>query len=241
MNDLQGNQREIYKDLNNQNIKNGEGAKIMHDAKVSGLDKNYWDRYYEKKIVPVEPSAFAQFVEQYIQKNLRLVDLGCGNGRDSMYFCSLGMNVTAIDSSQAAIKYIDEKAMPISTIEGDFVTALTSSINDYDYCYARWSIHAINEDQQNVLLPNIFNALKSGGYFFMEARTINDSKFGMGKQLGINEFFFDNHYRRFLEPESLKKQLEELEFDIVYFMESDTFSIVEGDSPTLIRVVAKKH
>ena len=35
----------------------------------------------------------------YIPKNGKVLDLGCGSGRDSLFFKTLGYNVTAIDGS----------------------------------------------------------------------------------------------------------------------------------------------
>ena len=39
-----------------------------------------------------------------------ILDLGCGSGRDSIYFATLGFNVTAIDGSQALIDLAQSKS-----------------------------------------------------------------------------------------------------------------------------------
>ena len=181
-----------------------------------------------------------QFALGYMQADNKLIDLGCGNGRDSVYFCSKGIKVTAVDSSKDAIAAFDG-TMPIFAVCDDFVTAKALFCVDYDYCYARWSIHAINQEQQDELLPNVYNALKRGGFFFAEARTIDDVKYGQGKQLGVHEFFSDNHYRRFIDPAQFTAQLESLGFEIVFCEQSDAFSVVGDDAPMLVRVVARKQ
>ena len=124
-------------------------------------------------------------------------------------------------------------------IQNELFTQALGCIN-FDYCYARWSIHAISKLQQDELLLNVYKALKVGGLFFSESRTINDVKCGQGEPLGEHEYFSDNHYRRFLDPTSLIAQLESIGFEIMYHEESDKFSVVGEDSPTLIRVIARK-
>jgi len=216
------------------------------DIILDSLDKNnttednYWNEYYKSDNAPKEPSGFAKFALTYMKADRKLIDLGCGNGRDSVFFSKNRLKVTAVDSSQEAINTVDTTSMPIFGVCDDFVSTKALFCVDYDYCYARWSIHAISQKQQDELLPNVYKSLKSGGLVFIEVRTINDSKFGQGEQLGCNEFFYDGHYRRFIEPESLIMQLKNTGFEIMYTEESDGFSKVNDDNPTLIRVIAKK-
>ena len=200
---------------------------------------SYWDDYYESGLAANAPSDFARFAHGYMMPEKKLADLGCGNGRDSVFFCRQGLKVTAIDRSYSAIAAFDE-SLPIFAVCDDFVTAKALFCVDYNYCYARWSIHAINQAQQDELFPNVYNALTKGGLFFIEARTINDAKFGKGRRLGVNEFFLDDHYRRFIDPNELTGQLKQLGFEVIFCEQSDNFSPAPGDVPTLVRIVAKK-
>jgi len=204
-------------------------------------DKNYWNGYYSKAPKEISmPSDFAKFVMDHMQAGKKLIDLGCGNGRDSVYFCNNGIRVTAVDSSKSAIEFIDNYQIPIFAVCDDFVETKALACIDYDYCYARWTIHAINKAQQNKLLPNVYHALNENGLLFVEVRTINDAKYGQGEPLGEHEFFFDNHYRRFIDPSKLITQIKEVGFEIVSHEESDAFSVVGSDAPTLLRLIAKK-
>jgi cyclopropane fatty-acyl-phospholipid synthase-like methyltransferase len=211
----------------------------MNGPGNANKDVHYWDEYYGENRAPKLPSDFAKFALEYMQRGKTLIDLGCGNGRDSDFFCQSGLKVTALDSSKSAIKSFS-KSMSIFAVCDDFVRTNILRCIDFDYCYARWSIHAINQAQQNELLPNIYGSLKCGGMFFSESRTTNDVKYGQGKALGEHEYFTEGHYRRFLDPDAFIAQLKEIGFEIVYCKESDMFSVMGDDSPTLIRVISKK-
>ena len=202
-------------------------------------DTNYWSDYYKKDLAPKPPSDFAQFALKYMSPSKKLIDLGCGNGRDSMFFARGNLKVTAVDLSEEALARIDQ-SLPIFTVCDDFVSSKILLCIDYDYFYSRWSLHAINQIKQDELLPKIYSAMHDGGHFFIEARTINDTIFGKGKQLGKNEFFYENHYRRFINPEQLISALTSIGFKIVFSKESNQFSVMGTDAPTLIRIVAKK-
>ena len=66
---------------------------------------SYWNSYYNKKI-KFKESSFARFVFKFISgsKKKKLIDIGCGNGRDSIFFSKKGYTVTGIDISKTAIK-----------------------------------------------------------------------------------------------------------------------------------------
>lgn len=90
------------------------------------------------------------------------MDIGCGNGRDSLYFERNGLKVVGVDASSTAIDRLN--AMQIGNnsmfVCDDFVTCRALYQSQYDYFYSRWTMHAISERQEDELLNNISNSIK---------------------------------------------------------------------------------
>jgi 2-polyprenyl-3-methyl-5-hydroxy-6-metoxy-1,4-benzoquinol methylase len=64
----------------------------------------YWNKFYKKKSI-ISESTFAKFTyKKILNKKVKLLDIGCGNGRDSYFFNKKGFHVTGIDISQKAIQ-----------------------------------------------------------------------------------------------------------------------------------------
>ena len=49
-------------------------------------NRDYWNRYYQDGLCPMDPSPFARYAATLVEPGRTLVDLGCGNGRDALYF-----------------------------------------------------------------------------------------------------------------------------------------------------------
>lgn len=208
-------------------------------------DTEYWNQYYRKiagegKIET--PSLFAQFASKQMEGGKSLLELGCGNGRDSVYFMAKGMNVTAIDASDGVIeglqkKYQDEN---ICFICDDFVCSSAIFVGQYDYIYSRFSLHAINERQETEVIKNVCEGLKQHGKFFIEVRSIHDEIYGKGKQVGRNSFIYDGHFRRFVDINELVDKLQQCDFKVVYAEENIGFAPFGDNNPPIIRVIAEK-
>ena len=110
----------------------------------------------------------------------------------------------------------------------------------YDYFYSRWTIHAISEKQEDELLRNIKDSIKPDGLFFVEVRSTKDELYGKGKLVEKNAFFYNEHYRRFIDKAEFGRKLEKLGFEIIFEKEKKGFSKTRESDPTLIRIVAKK-
>ena len=206
-------------------------------------DTVYWNQYYNEKKAPTESSPFAQWVGSQVVKGRTLLDLGCGNGRDSLYFYkSIGMNVTAVDASNQAIEILKKQTMEdnIYFICDDFVCSTTIFAGQYDYCYSRFSLHAINESQETEVIQNVYKVLKEGGRIFIETRSVNDEIYGLGKCVGTDSYSYEGHFRRFLRKDNLLSKLIKAGFEIEYEAEERNFAPFEGSNPLIIRVVAKK-
>ena len=202
---------------------------------------DYWNQYYCNRICSTEPSPFAQYVATLVEPGKTLVDLGCGNGRDALFFAQQGLQVVAIDLSRSAIDQLNQT--PVKNARflcGDFIASDAHQPNAYDYAYSRFTIHAINQKQEALLLQTMFGALKSGGKFFIEVRSVNDPLYGKGKAVERNAFFYDNHYRRFIVRDELVRSLQDRGFRVEYAKEQTGFAPYGNDDPPVIRIVAVK-
>lgn len=203
-------------------------------------NKEYWAGYYKENPNPVEPSTFAKFCMEYIQERKKLIELGCGNGRDSVYFRKKHLNVTAVDQVDEEVAYLNEKYGDkcLNFIAKDF----TNLSNDkyFDYIYSRFTIHSIDQEAQTRVFKWIKNQLNNDGYFFLEVRSLNDPMFKQGEQISDTENI-TTHYRRYLDYEETVKKIEDLGLTIVYKIESQGLAVYKDDDPMLIRIVAKKE
>jgi cyclopropane fatty-acyl-phospholipid synthase-like methyltransferase len=76
-------------------------------------DSAYWDEFYSLEHNEIkEPSKFAEFIFNNFLLNkskASLIEFGCGNGRDSLYFNAKGIDVVAIDGSHIAIESLQKQ------------------------------------------------------------------------------------------------------------------------------------
>lgn len=229
-----------------------ESVKKILDYKVIpkqrwNRDEDYWNKYYANRTEISEleeaPSLFASdMLQRYMECGKNLVELGCGNGRDSLYFAKNGLNVTGIDASQIAIDKLRENHSMDHCVFicDDFVSVESIYQIQYDYCYSRFTLHAINERQETQILKKAYDMLKGNGYLFIEARSIKDKKYGVGQAVEKNAFIYDGHYRRFIDLAELLLKLKDIGFSIIESAESDQFAPLKGDNAVCIRVVAQK-
>ena len=219
-----------------------EGALYPNIVEHPIDNTDYWNLYYQNKLCPTSPSPFARYVSTLVEPGRTLAELGCGNGRDALYFASLGLDVVAMDLSEAAIGMLRQQPVPHARfVCGDFVSHTLHQPESYDYAYSRFTIHAINQKQERMLLGSMARALKPGGKFFIEVRSVHDPLYGKGEALERNAFFYDNHYRRFLVLDELTEALRQAGFRIEYAREQTGFAPYGNDDPPVIRVVAVKN
>ncbi|HWN91779.1 MAG TPA: class I SAM-dependent methyltransferase, partial [Verrucomicrobiae bacterium] len=125
--------------------------------------RNPWAREYAKTpnryIWGKTPSRFAHELIAFVPPGGRILDLGCGEGRDSVYFASCGFEVTGLDISDAGL----EKAERLADERGVTVRWLCRSMLDvpvtgrFDLVYSCGAIHHVPRDDR----PRLFKRLKA--------------------------------------------------------------------------------
>lgn len=207
------------------------------------MDEMYWKNYYQEIIKSgelSEPSTFAKFCIDFINlKNIKtMLDMGCGNGRDTKFFNSLGFDVYGVDLAVHEDMQILGSQGP-KYYSGDFVNFDYASLGPIDFFYSRFTLHAISLEEELIVIQRVYDLLPIGGVFAIEARTVNDPLFGQGVNCGLNIFMTD-HKRRFIVADHLVEKLKNTGFEILYFTESNNLSIYKGDNPVLVRIIVKK-
>lgn len=207
------------------------------------MDKEYWTEYYKKNLAPVLPTKFAQDILPELQKGKNILDIGCGNGRDSIYFSQNDISVTAIDQAESMIKKLknDYEGSGITFIANDFIEENDFETGSFDYLYSRFTIHAITEDEEIRLIKKAYKILKKDGMFFIEVRSIHDELFGKGQKVARNAFIYDNHFRRFVKLEEIINHLEAEGFEILEKEQGRDFAAFKEENPIVIRIKAMRR
>jgi tellurite methyltransferase len=205
------------------------------------MDKNYWAVFYKKHKAVEYPSPFAEFCyENYVSEGQSMIELGCGNGRDARYFFGQGCRVIALDQSPVEVIFNSKSGASESQfISTDFVNYDFSKHGETDIFYSRFSLHAINADQEAILMEKVFANLKPGGLFLIEARTTRDPLCGEGKEVEPNAFVTD-HYRRFLNTQKFIEDSVSIGYRLLYFIEKSGLSPYGDEDPVLMRIVLEK-
>lgn len=204
---------------------------------------SHWDNFYNKNIVQIEPSSFCSFVVPQLNKNDKLLEIGCGNGRDAIYFSINGINVTAIDRSKIAIS---ECKKNYTDIPINFFTGLLGDVKEinndsFNVIYSRFVLHAMPENEEIEMLTKSFDLLQKKGHIYIECRSIKDPLAREGEIISPTERIH-GHYRRFIIVDELVERLENIGFSIIDIVEDDNLAIYKDDNPVVIRVKAeKKH
>ena len=112
----------------------------------------------------------------YMPENARIIDLGCGSGRDVKAFCDMGYQTIGLDASEELAK-IARNQLGVEVLVADMATWKAETPFDGVWCCA--SLLHLNENDANQFFDNLKYNLKPEGVLFMSVKE--------GIQTGLDE------------------------------------------------------
>ena len=201
----------------------------------------YWNQFYKKNSINHE-SSFARFTLKKIKtNNSKVLDIGCGNGRDSYFFNKKGFKVTGIDISQKAIQK-NSKVLVKNLTFKKFDIDKDEIKNKYDIIYCRFFVHTVSELLESKLIKLIKKSKNEGTLVFFEFRNYKDKLFADFKATDHNKIieFEKGHFRRIIDPKIFQKKfISATKSKLVYQKSGINLSIVKNDNPNLSRMIFK--
>jgi tellurite methyltransferase len=210
--------------------------------------KNYWDNYYKdikKSFYKFKPSSFAIFIKnKYLDKSINLLEIGCGNARDTFFFYNRVHNIIAVDSSLEAVKKNKKIArtnkLKIKFLNMNFEKINYNQFKKINFVYLRFFLHTITLKKENMLIKVFKKILKKNinTLFALEFRTSKDELMSIGKKISKYERYTD-HYRRFINVKEFINKLKRNNFKVIYFNQGINLSKTKFENPHLCRLVFK--
>ena len=179
-------------------------------------DKSYWENFY-KDFRVFHPSNFAEFCIEHIPKGSVILDVGCGNGRDSYLFGSRG-TVLGIDY---AAKPEDTKNVKFKQMDLDELLKREDRVN---IIYSRFFLNSISNDK----IEKFIKWCK--GVVMFEFRTEDPDV----------KLTYADHERNYVDGSWFLKLLLENNYEILFFVKSRNLSRFKDENPILIRVIAER-
>lgn len=155
--------------------KASELTQLLRQSMLSESNKDSvdWKKLYKEGedhwTDDLEPSKFAQQMAKELvdQGKESVLEIGCGNGRDSILFALSGLNVTSIDLVQDAIDMAKTNAEKMNA-DIDFQTGnaekLTFEDESFDAVFTLSVLHATNISKS---IKEINRVLKEDGIAFI--------------------------------------------------------------------------
>ncbi|WP_445478767.1 class I SAM-dependent methyltransferase [Lysinibacillus irui] len=153
-------------------IKSNEDLLVLLDGLLRE-PQHFWNDFYDTfQNIPFFVNKPDENLVHYFEKNMinpgKVLEIGCGAGRNAIYLAKNGCSVVGVDISDKALKWA-QRRMNEENVNIEFVCAnifeLDYEQNSFDFIYDSGCFHHIPPHRRVSYIEMIDKLLKPGGYF----------------------------------------------------------------------------
>jgi len=199
-----------------------------------------WNKVYssDNSFFGEEPSNFALLCFNHMTgKNVkRILELGSGHGRDTIFFASNGIEVRALDYSEKGVEILNklsgEKQLPITAKVFDMKKPLPFADGSFDAVYSHMLFSMrFTKDELRSIFSEIMRVLKPNGFNFFSVRNVKDKFYLKAAKLGDGIYDVNGFQIRFYTEQELRDLVKG--FEILWIKE-------EQEDPVTLYLVSSK-
>jgi SAM-dependent methyltransferase len=167
---------------------------------------------FARNVADLAPIASMERFLSLLPPHAKIVDLGCGSGRDAKIFSSKDCDVLGIDFCSNLIDIAKAHA-PLAHFKLMDIEALDLPHSSFDGVWSACSLGHIPKNSFPAVLKNIHSILKENGYFYLALKQ------GSGEILEVDSRY-EGHIEKFwsyFEENELKDFLHAANFKIIEF------------------------
>lgn len=147
---------------------------------------------------------FDQLLRGRIRPGMRILEGGCGSGRNLIYLLQAGYEVAAVDSDSESVKQVRRLAaalapsLPEENFRVESIEAMSFPDHFADVVLSSAVLHFARDGTQfNAMLASLWRVLKPGGLFFCR----------LASSIGMADRMVSQGGRRFLLPDGSERYL----------------------------------
>jgi len=209
---------------------------------MSTIWKDLHNNYKNQKWID-KPSIFAEQAIKYFPNSGKLLELGAGQGQDSLYFAEKGFTVTSSDLLDDALKIAKEKALAkklnLDFKKIDLRNELPFESEVFDIVYAHLSLHYFDQETTRRLIGEIQRILKPGGTLAFLVNSTNDPEYKKGQEIEPDYFNVGKAKKRYFNTNTARKLTQYFEINLLDSL-GETYKDAEKGVHNLIRFIGNK-
>src|SRR5215469_10564601 len=185
-----------------------------------------WNKVYksDNTFFGEEPSNFALLCFNHMKANhiKKVLELGAGHGRDSIFFASNGIEVDALDYSAIAVDILNEitkqRMLRIKPQLFDVTQPLPFPDGYFDAVYSHMLLNMrFSLEDLHFIFSEINRVLKPKGFNFFSVRNQNDKSYGSGVEIEKGIYDINGFQVRFFTERDIQHLAED--FKILWMKE----------------------
>ena len=205
----------------------------------------FWHDFYKSAAsakVPTGPSSFAEWVHGQMRPSARILDVGCGTGRDAVWFAAQGHPVNAMDytgaAREATARLARSQGVKVRTTPINFENlgavllagARLAHRPGIRHIYARGLLDTLGPVARANFWRYASMAQRNAGRTFVEFRTAASRD---------EKKFFGPHMRTYLEPAEVVAEIERAGGHVIQQVVGRDLAPLGPENPEICRLVVR--